>query len=206
MSDEKKPLSKKHQRFINEYLRRWNGTRAYMAVYPKSSYEAAMVSASELLRTPKIAEVISARLNESHMSADEALEILAAQARGDIGVFTDRLGQLDIQAAKDAGISRLIKKFKQRTVTKIGKGDKDDDTETHDVEIELYDAQAAVDKILKVHGKFTDRVDLTSGGEKIDTKDDNAGFTRAITTLADALREIVPAKAGGEKGAVDTTK
>jgi phage terminase small subunit len=162
-----KPLSRKHQKFVSEYLKRWNGTRAYMAVYPKASYETAMANAAKLLRETKIAAVISAKLTEAQMGADEALEILAAHARGDMGQYTDRLGQLDFQTAKEAGLSRLIKKFKQRTVTKIGKTDNDEDVEIHDVEIELYDAQAAVEKILKVHGKFTDRFDVTSKGEKI---------------------------------------
>jgi len=47
-------------------------------------------------------------------------------------------------------------------VTKIGKGDTDDDTEIHDVEIELYDAQAAAEKILRIHGKFTEKIDLSN--------------------------------------------
>jgi len=174
--EETKPLSRKHQRFIDEYLKCWNGTRAYMRVYPKASYETAGANASTLLGNARIAAVISERMNEAHMSADEALEILAAQARGDIGQFADRLGQLDLQAAKEAGISRLIKKFKQRTTTKIGKGDKDDDTEIHDVEIELYDAQAAAEKILKVHGKFTERVEH-SGTVKLTWKDFIEGRT-----------------------------
>jgi phage terminase small subunit len=162
-----KPLSKKHQRFINEYLKRWNGTRAYMVVYPKATEETARANASDLLSKTNISAAIAERIKESQMSADEAMEILAAHARGDIGQFSDRLGQLDLQAAKEAGLSRLIKKFKQRTVTKIGKGDTDDDTEIHDVEIELYDAQSAAEKILKIHGKFVERHKIEGDGQKI---------------------------------------
>ena len=160
-----KPLSKKHQKFVNEYLKRWNGTRAYMAVYPKAQYESAMVGASDLLRNPKVEAAIAERIKESQMSADEAMEILAAHARGDMGKFANGLGGLDFDAAKEAGLTRLVKKYKQRTITKIGKGANDDDTETHDLEIELYDAQAAAEKILKIHGKFVDRHDVTSNGE-----------------------------------------
>ena len=167
---EGKPLSRKHEKFINEYLKCWNGTRAYMRVYPKAAYMSAAAGASEFLKNPKISAAITERMNEAHMSADEALEILSAQARGDIGQFADRLGQLDLQAAKEAGISRLIKKFKQKTITKIGKGDTDEDTEIHDVEIELYDAQAAAEKILRIHGKFVDRQDITSGGKPLTWK------------------------------------
>ena len=32
----------------------------------------------------------------------------------------------------------------------------DEDRETHDLEIELYDAQAALDKILRVAGRYKD--------------------------------------------------
>jgi len=41
-------------------------------------------------------------------------------------------------------------------VTKIGKTDTDQDTETHDLEIELYSAQDALNTILKVGGKLKD--------------------------------------------------
>lgn len=162
-----KALSKKHEKFVNEYLKCWNGTRAYMRVYPKSSYDSARANATRLLADDSISEIVAERIKEAHMSADEALEILAAQARGDIGQFADRLGQLDLQSAKEMGISRLIKKFKQRTTTKIGKSDTDEDTEINDLEIELYDAQAAAEKILRIHGKFVDKHDITTGGEKI---------------------------------------
>jgi hypothetical protein len=162
-----KPLSKKHQKFINEYLKCWNGTRAYMRVYPKAQYESAGVRASELLGNVRISSVISERIKESQMSADEAMEILAAHARGDMGQFANGLGGLDFDAAKEAGLTRLVKKYKQRTTTKIGKGATDDDTETHDLEIELYDAQAAAEKILKIHGKFVDRHDVTTNGEAL---------------------------------------
>lgn len=164
---EDKPLSRKHQKFVAEYLKRWNGTRAYMAVYPAASEETARANASDLLSKTNIANAVAVRIKEAHMSADEAMEILASHARGDIGVFSDRLGMLDLQAAKEAGISRLIKKIKQRTITKIGKGKDDDDTEIHDLEFELYDAQTAAEKILKIHGKFVERHDVTSGGERL---------------------------------------
>lgn len=160
MTEEVKPLSKKQEVFISEYLKCFNGSEA--ARRAGYSAKSARQTASDLLATPYISEQIKTRLSEVHMSADEALEILAAHARGDIGQFADRLGQLDLQAAKEAGISRLIKKFKQKTVTKIGKGDTDEDTEIHDVEIELYDAQAAAEKILKIHGKFTEKIDLSN--------------------------------------------
>lgn len=169
--DTQKPLSKKHEKFINEYLKCWNGTRAYMRVYPKAAYQSAAANASELLKNTNVSAVIAERMSEAHMSADEALEILAAQARGDVAKLMDLTsmgGSIDLLTAQEQGLTRLIKKFKQKTTTIIGKKESDDDKEIHEIELELYDAQSAAEKILKIHGKFIDRQDITSGGEKID--------------------------------------
>jgi hypothetical protein len=156
MSDELKPLSKKHKQVQDMYLSCFNQTAAYMSVYPKATYESARTSAAALFAIPNFSAHLEARLAQAHMSADEAIKRLSDMARGDIGQFMDRLGSLDIQAARDAGLTPLIKKIKQRTITKIGKKDDDDDTEIHDLEIELYSAKDAIDTILKVGGKLKD--------------------------------------------------
>jgi len=156
MSDEKelKPLSKKHQRFVAEYLNCFNGTRAYMAVYPKSSYEAAMSSAVELLRNPKITAAIDRQKNMVLMQADEALKLQADIANGDIGDLLDDNGLLDIRLAKRSGKTKLLRKIKQKTITHIGKTEKDDDVEIHEIEFEMYPADVAQERILKMHGKI----------------------------------------------------
>jgi hypothetical protein len=65
----------------------------------------------------------------------------------------------------------LIKKVKQKTVTIMGKGEDSEDTEIHTLEIELYDAQAAIRDVLKIHGKFVERQELTGkDGEPLTTK------------------------------------
>ena len=154
--DQPNKLTKAQEVFISEYLQCFNATEAYSRAYPKAKRDSARANGCKLLANTDILAIIQARLVEVHMSADEAIKRLSDMARGDIGQFMDRLGNLDIQAARDAGITPLIKKIKQRTVTKIGKSETDDDTEIHDLEIELYDSQAALDKILKVHGKYSD--------------------------------------------------
>jgi hypothetical protein len=42
------------------------------------------------------------------------------------------------------------------------------ETETNDIEIELYDAQSALVSIGKHHAIFTDKTDITSGGKPLD--------------------------------------
>ena len=152
-------LSKKHSAFLDEYLRIFNGTRAYMRVYPKASERSAGVRAAELLGKVSIQEEYAKRLKELHMGADEVLRLLADHARGDMGEFLDVSGMgfnLDLQEAKAKGLTRLIKKVKQKTTIFSAKSESDEDREVHELEIELYDAQAAAEKIGKHLKLFND--------------------------------------------------
>lgn len=165
MSEDKPKLTHKQQVFIDEYLKTFNATAS--AIAAGYSEKTARQAGSENLSKPDIKAEIQARLAEIHMSADEALKLLADIARGDVTEFITPFGNIDIDKIRDGGKGRLIKKIKQRTITKIGKTDKDEDTETLDTEIELYPADAAIRDILKIHGRYKEQVDITSGGEKI---------------------------------------
>ena len=148
-------MNKKQTVFVNEYLQCWNAAEA--ARRAGYSVKTARSYGQQLLTNIDIQEAITQRLDELHMSADEALKLLADMARGDLGEFMDAgTLMLDLRKAKDDGRTGIIKKLKQRTITKIGKNEEDEDVEIHDLEIELYDKQAAIDKILKVHGEYKD--------------------------------------------------
>lgn len=165
MTDELKPLSKKHKAFAEHYLKMFNGTQAYLLVYPKASYEAARTSASELLAKPNIKAYIDDRLSALQMSVDEALKLTADIARGDIAQLMEvsSVGfSLDMSKAKELGLTGLIKKVKQKTVTHIAKSESDEDREVIELEVELYDKQTALRDILKIHGRFTDKVDISN--------------------------------------------
>ena len=159
MSDELKPLNKAQQVFVSEYLKLFNATEAYLVAYPKSKRDSARANAARLIAEDNVKAEIEARLKEIHMSADEALKLMADIARGDITEFITPLGNLDIDLLKTSGKGRLVKKIKQKTVTKIGKGKEDEDTEILETEIELYPADAALDRVLRVHKKYTDPAD-----------------------------------------------
>lgn len=161
MSEEPKPLTRKQQVFVDEYLKCWNAAEAARrAGYSeKSAYNIGW----ENVRKPEIKAAIEARLDEVHMSSDEALKLLADMARGDLSDFMDltpmgfNISLVDEDedgALKPKPNTKLIKKIKQKTTTIIGKKATDDDKEIHETEIELYDAQAAIEKILRVHEKL----------------------------------------------------
>ena len=158
MTDEAPKLNKRQQVFLDEYLKCFNGAEA--ARRAGYSEKSARFQASELLADPNISQQIQARLSEVHMSADEALKLTADIARGDVAQYLNTFGGIDIDKIRDNG--RLVKKIRTRTITKIGKTETDEDTEITDTEIELYPADTAIYNILKLHGRFTDKVDLTN--------------------------------------------
>lgn len=153
MGDELKPLSKKHQRVLDEYLVCWSKVKAYQSAYPDIKYNAAKSSAVRLFTDANFSAHFQARLDEIHMSSDEALKLLADHARGDLGDFIDDYGGIDLVAAREAGKTHLIKKVESRVVRVNGK---DRDTETITTKVELHDPQAAIDKLLRVSGKLKD--------------------------------------------------
>lgn len=160
-----KKLTKAQEVFIDEYLVLLNATEAYCRAYPKAKRTSAGANGHELLKITEIRAEIERRFAERHMSSNEALALQADIARGHIGAFLTPLGQIDVDKAREAE-GRIVKKIKQRTITKIGKGAKDDDTEIHETEIELYPADVAQERILRIAGKIptdlTIKVNLTN--------------------------------------------
>lgn len=142
-------LSKKHQDFVNEYfLCGMNGTEAYTRVYPDASRESARRNASRLLTNADILAEIDARLKEKHLSADEVLARLGDMARSDIAQFSKVRKVSDLDSDNYRGKTHVIKKFKAKIINDaLGR-------QIEQVELELYDAQAALEKIGRHHGIF----------------------------------------------------
>ena len=189
MTDEAPKLTRRQQVFINEYLSCFNGAEA--ARRAGYSEKSARQTASDLLSNPDISEHIQARLAEVHMSADEALKLTADIARGDISDFMaiGSMGfSLDLQSALEAGKTNLIKKVSQKTITVNGKNE---DKETHIIDIELYDRQAALRDILKVHGRFTEKLDLSNsdGSLKPEEMKPSEIAARVAALLKDAKQD-----------------
>ena len=164
-------LNRKQKAFIDEYfLCNMNGTEAYMRVYGPKNRNIARSNSSELLTKPDIENEISRRMSEHTMQANEVLVRWGDIARGSMGDFMQIDGvasYLDLEKAKELGLLHLIKKVKDRVVMT---SDKDgNETETHHMEIELYDALAAQTLIAKYEGLLMDRTDVTSAGKALDT-------------------------------------
>jgi len=155
-------LSAKHQQFVEEYLRCFNATRAYQAVYPTVARLTAASNGYRLLKeNPEIAEYVQQRLTETAMSANEVLMRLAEQARGDIGEYIVKDGgsfTIDIESAKESKRTHLIKKLTQRRFVRTTDDYRDEETT---ITVEMYDAQAALVQLGKHHKLFTDKVEMS---------------------------------------------
>jgi hypothetical protein len=133
-------VNPKHQQFINEYLKCWNATEAYRRVYPTSSDDAARAHAARLVANGSVAEAIQQRIAEN-------------------AINHEGLPTVDLSTAQNK--MRLIKKIKTNKKTYTTKGDKDTAITEVDAEIELYDAQSALEKLGRHHKLFTDKTELT---------------------------------------------
>ena len=148
-------LSLKQRLFVEAYLRTRNATQAAREAGYQGNDNVLAVKGHENLRKPEIAALISARIAEQAMLADEVLARLAEQARADISEFI-KLEKgypvLDLEKAERAGKLHLVKSL---VPTRYG------------TKLELYDAQAALQLLGKAHGLFTERFDMTTHGEQL---------------------------------------
>lgn len=182
---ELKPLSKPHQVVLDNYLILFHQTKAYMVAYPRAKETSARTAAARLFADANFSAHLQARLSEIHMGADEALKLQSDIARGDVGIFFRPVDEwmfnplpeyeildqkeviddtadppktrisyrvfhvvLDMEKVMNPQYSHLIKKFTN--------------SRKNGLSIEMYSRQEAIRDALKIHGKFTERVDLTN--------------------------------------------
>ena len=157
-------LTKKQEKFVQEYLRDFNATQA--ALRSGYSQKTAYSIGSENLRKPEIMQEINART----MSAEEVLTRMTDIARGDLADFMDITTagftiQLTIKDENGHIVpnpkTRIIKKIKQKVTTYLSKSESGEDKEVIETEIELYSAQEALVTLGKYHKLFVDRHELT---------------------------------------------
>lgn len=171
-------LTAKQKAFIAFYVETLNATEAARQAGYKGSYATLRSIGSENLTKPNINAEIQKRLKKIAMSAEEALARLAIQARGvdmeKVGqVFEDAVTFADIfKRAHQSGMSFYIKSVKH---TQSG------------INIEFHDAQAALFKVLQVHGLLKERV-VVEDWRVVAVKEiqqGNIGFDQLAEALGD---------------------
>lgn len=151
--NDKERLSQKQLAFCREYVRDFNGAQAAKRAGYQGNGDVLAASASRVLRLVKVKNKIADLLQSKCMQVDEALMRLAEQARGIQSRYIGKDGKLDLVRLVQDDCAHLIKKLKYK------------DSELADVE--FYDAQAALNLILRAQGAYQDKVDITSDGKPV---------------------------------------
>lgn len=185
----KNKLTGRQQAFVEFYLQLWNATEA--ARRAGYSDHTAQEQGSRLLSKVMVQTAIDARIAEFKASADEVLLRLASHSRGTMDDFIGPLDRLDLERARERGVMHLIKKWKETTTT-------GEDFETHRVELELHDAQAATVQLAKILGQFVERIEVKDVTQKSDSE-----LVAEFAELVDAARARSGAGDSGGTQAAD---
>jgi phage terminase small subunit len=180
MSDDKpgawkEGLEPKQVRFVEEYLVDLNGTQA--AIRAGYSEHTANQLAYQLLRKPKVAEAVALAMAERPgvtraRIVDELASIAFANAGdyfawGPDGVTVKPSD--DLTEAQRGVIAEV-----SQTVTEKGGA----------IRVKLSDKQAALEKLARVFGMFSDKVELTGkGGEPLAPETGTRDLARAVLDI-----------------------
>ena len=159
----------KHKKFVSEYLKDFNATQA--AIRAGYSKKSAAETGCEILRNSKVKQYILKEFDKLGNVVQSALRETVKLATSDIANYCEIEpgGGLKQKAFEDMpeGSTSCIKEIKvKRTITENAEG-----KETHvtdNIEYKLHDKQKSIDNILKIAQLLTDKIDITSGGEKIE--------------------------------------
>lgn len=158
-------LTDKQKKFINAYILCLNATESARRAGYAGTDSVLAVTGHKLLRNAKIRDEIDRIFKASTMQASEVLQRLSAQARGDIADVIDPITNIvDWNKARDLGVTHLIHKTKQRTI--IQSSSDGDESETHTLEVQLYNAQEALKVLAKYHALFTTRLEIVDWRSK----------------------------------------
>ena len=184
-------MTNRQRIFIIEYLKTWNATEAARRAGYTGKPD---VVGPRLLGNVGIKAEIEKELAARAMQPSEILERLSLQARGDLGTFISTISEqtedgpltltaVDWEKVKVAGLTRLVRKFKMNR--------------RGDMEVELYDAKAAMELFGKHLGMFADDKTITL---KVEKELDSILSTLSKELPDDLYQHVLAVLSGGEAG------
>lgn len=194
-------MTNRQRIFISEYLKTFNAAESARRAGYKGS---AHVVGPRLFADVRIKAEIERQLAERAMQPSEILERLSLQARGDLGEFIATISEqtedgpltltaVDWEKVKAAGLTRLVRKFKMNR--------------RGDMEVELYDAKAAMELLGKHLGMFADDKTITL---KVEKELDSILSTLSKELPDDLYQHVLAVlssgEAGGEAAAPDSSQ
>jgi len=173
-------MNNRQKIFVDEYLKCFNASEAAR----RAGYTGdPNTIGPRMLANVGIKAIVDARIAESQMSADEALKLLAEQGRATLGTFfkiVEEWTYYPLPTYEIIGAKEVVDDTNpDRPVTRIsywvrhiaidldkvidpnysGLLQEFSDSPKDGITIKIYNKQIALDKILRVHGRFVERVE-----------------------------------------------
>jgi phage terminase small subunit len=174
-------LTAKQRAFADHWVKCHNATEAARVAGYAGTDETLGQVGYENLRKPEIVDYIN-QLMPAVMPAGEVLQRLSKHGRADLADVVENDGSIDLKAAKQRGVSDLVKKLKV-TRTRTTNPETGEITEEIRQDVELHDAQAALVHLGRFHKLFVDRVETTN--VNIDVSVDVSVETALASILTD---------------------
>lgn len=149
-----------------------NRTQAYLRGHPANTVDSARASASRMLARVNVTAEVARRMKDEAMSEEEGILRLSRVARGTLTPFLkqgpDGFMYFDMSHQDAAANMYLIREMETKRERRlVGSGEAAEEWEGEWVKVKLHDAYAATVDLLKIYGKFTKKIDLTTGGEPL---------------------------------------
>lgn len=189
-------LGKLHQSYIKDTssepptihqrtLAAWSSRHHWQA---RIAQHAANENAVILEKRRQIQEQITEQYRQRHMSEAEALALLSDQARGNMADFAKVRAQSDLSNNPKAALVKNIVQHYTQTIR--GTGEDEEAEIKARIALGLYDAQRALELILKHHGSFA--ADNKRQNLNIDMADLTDDQLKRIAAGEDPLNVISP--------------
>ncbi len=169
-------LTYKQRLFVDYYLGESQGNATDAA--RRAGLSSPEVQSSRLLRNVKVRTAIDSRLESSAMHSKEVLARLSEIASGSLDEFLDIPDKgdwsLDLKRAKRHRKLGLLKKVKLRRETRFEPGPNGKTKEpviTDQLEIEIHDPLAALDKLARFHGLYERKQESTDVLNELEESD-----------------------------------
>ena len=154
----------RNKKFVYEYLRCFNGTKAVLNAKFTTNENSAAVIASKLLRDVKVLELIEREFEKTGYAVQIALRETLKIAQSDMEDFVEiepggavRLKPFD---EIPEGLTSCIKSIEEDRVIKESADGKESLLKHDKLRYKLYDKQKAINDILRVAGKFKENLNV----------------------------------------------
>lgn len=169
-------MTPKHVQFAEAYLTTMIASEAHKSVYGvKKNRNVQDVTASQLLRNPKVAAYIrlrfeqrkSEQLFDYSFTVNKCLEIVNSDFAGQSQVFSaEQYEDLDSDTRKLIQATKIRKKSFKNPAGVV--------EDEYEYEVTFMSKDKALDMLNKMGGHYMSRVDVTTGGKEVKTMSDVA--------------------------------